>query len=150
MAPPTTSAVNDRVAKLEKDVEAQRKEDLISSMTIEKEDVINKDIKAYENNLKVVGLTHDIKESQKKDPISKREWRQSILRRVLVETGIVEEDKIFEKTAAGKPMIRGIIRNLHPLRQKNNSAIVIAFTETWFVEEIKEKVRNDCAKSRKK
>ena len=140
MAPPT---VTERITKLEEKLEVQRKDDMITVVAIEKEDLLNKEIKAYENNIKITGLIHDIKESKGLNDAAKRKWRSSILKRALVDTNVVAESEIFEKTTTGEVLIRGIVRDVHPLRQRNNAAIVVAFTESWFANMVKEKIRKD-------
>jgi hypothetical protein len=39
---------------------------------IEKEDLLNREVKAYENNIKVLGMKYDIKEAQKQEEKGKR------------------------------------------------------------------------------
>ena len=70
-----------------------------------------------------------------------------MIRRILVETGIVDEDILFEKRN-GKMVLRDVIRDMHPLAQKDKSptvgpTIIIAFTQSMLANDVKEAVRKD-------
>ena len=99
-----------------------------------------------EVNVKVTGLHYRVKDFQKRNAKGRAEWRSDMLRRILVDTRVVEEDVLFETRAGGKKVLRDVIRNMHPLGQKDKStsvgpAIVIAFTQSSLANDIKEVVR---------
>ena len=50
---------------------------------------------------------------------------------------------LFEKVDGERKLIRAIISNIHPLSGRNNAAIVVAFNEASFAQQIKETVRKD-------
>ena len=66
-------------------------------------------------------------------------------RRIFVDTGVVEENILFETKAGGKQELRRVIRNMHPLGSKNRSTVVgpniVAFLESSLANNIKERVR---------
>jgi hypothetical protein len=126
------------------DLEKGRKDDMVRIMELEKEDLINKEMKMYENNIKVVGYKFLIKDAQKRDDAGQEKWRRTVLQKVLIDTKVVEADKLFHIAAGplkGKE-IRGVVRDVHPLSQKSNAAVVIAFCESWFAHLIHEKVKS--------
>jgi hypothetical protein len=45
---------------------ATRHADKLEVLEIEKEDLLNKEVEAYENNIKIIGYRYSIKEAQKK------------------------------------------------------------------------------------
>ena len=51
------------------------------------------------------------------------------------------DDVLFAKNANGKRELRRIVRDAHPLGNKNNATIIVAFTESWVANDIKETVR---------
>jgi hypothetical protein len=110
-------------------------------LTIEKEDMLNRDIKSYENNIKIIGLKYDIKEAQKRDDDGRTAWRKIILD-FLVTAKIVTAGKVFHQSGSNKGKeLRGILRDAHPLRQQDNAAIVVAFTESWLANQIKNRIK---------
>jgi phosphotransferase system IIB component len=62
---------NDNIQTLKKKITDLEKkvgrEDRVCVLEIKKEDVINAQMKSYENNIKIVGWEYDMKEAQKKD-----------------------------------------------------------------------------------
>ena len=97
--------------------------------------------KSYDANIKIVGLQYNIRDAKTLDEKMRLEWRSSVLRRALINTKILKEDELFEKGADGKPVLRGVVSNAHPLGGKNNSAIVVAFNVATLAHKIKEAVR---------
>ena len=51
------------------------------------------------------------------------------------------EDVLFAKNAQGKKELRRIVSDAHPLGNRDNATIVIAFTESWVANDVKETVR---------
>jgi hypothetical protein len=123
------------------EVEEGRQEDRMTILKIEKEDMLNRDIKSYENNIQIIGMKFDIKEAQKRDDDGRTAWRKQILD-FLVTSKIVSASKVFHQSGANKGKeLRGILRDAHPLRQQDNAAIVVAFTENWFANQIKNRIK---------
>jgi hypothetical protein len=81
------------------EVEEGRQEDRMTILKIEKEDVLNRDIKSYENNIKIIGMKFDIKEAQKRDDDGRTAWRKKILD-FLVTSKIVTASKVFRRKEA--------------------------------------------------
>lgn len=127
-----------KIADLEKKVEKGCEEDRLRVLEIEKEDVLNNQMKAYENNIKIVGWVYDMKEAQKKDEESKRKWRLKVLQTLLVDTKLVKASLIIRNNI----LVSGVLRDCHPLSSKQNAPIVVAFTESWLANQIKEKAKN--------
>ena len=103
--------------------------------------------KSQECNIIVSGVHYRIKDWVKKNAKGRNEWRADMIRRILVDTEIVAEETLFEKRG-GKTVLREVIRNMHPLSQKDKSStvgptIIIAFTQSMLANDIKEKVRKD-------
>lgn len=137
-------ALKTRMDELERKIDAGREEDRMRVVGIQKEDLLNKEVKAYENNIKVVGLKYNIESARKRDEAGRAKWRTMILQKILVDTKLVKPEKVFyqaPKELKGKE-IRGILRDAHPLRQENNAAIVVAFCESWFASSIKERSKD--------
>jgi hypothetical protein len=123
------------------EVEQGRREDRIIILKIEKEDMLNRDIKSYENNVKIIGMKFDIKDVQRKDDEGRTAWRKKILD-FFVNSKIVTAAKVFQQSGANKGKeLRGILRDGHPLRRQDNAAVVVAFTESWFANQIKMRIK---------
>ena len=113
----------------------------IDIITIEKRAWLDNQCKAYENNIKVTGVHHKASNYYGKNATARREWRSEMVQRILVDTNIMAEDVLFAKNAQGKKELRRIVRDAHPLGNRDNAAIVIAFTESWLANDVKETVR---------
>ena len=129
-------------------LEAKMEEIGIQALTIAKQDWLNSQCKSMENNVKVLGVHYRVKDFQKKNAHGKREWRAALLRRIFIDTKVLEENDLFETKAGGKKELRRIIRDMHPLGNKDKSAsvgptVIVAFLESSLANEIKERVRKD-------
>jgi hypothetical protein len=123
------------------EVEQGRREDRIMILKIEKEDMLNRDIKSYENNVKIIGMKFDIKDAQRKDDEGRTAWRKKILD-FFVNSKIVTAAKVFHQSGSNKGKeLRGILRDAYPLQQQDNAAVVVAFTESWFANQIKMRIK---------
>ena len=69
---------------------------VLQSATVEKEDLLNSIVKSQEFNIKVSGVHYRVKEFQKRNAKARNEWRAEMIRRILVDTNIVDEDILFE------------------------------------------------------
>ena len=58
--------------------------------------------------MKVTGLRYRIKDYQKRNAKARGEWRAEMLRRIFVDTRVVEEDVLFETCTGGKKVLRDI------------------------------------------
>ena len=123
------------------DVEAKLKLASIDAMIVQKCDLLEALCKQFENNVKVHGLTYDIKVYHKKNATQKREWRADQVRRAFVDTNILKEEDLFVQNERGKKELKRILRDAHPLGKANNATVIFAFTESWLANEIKERVR---------
>ena len=130
--------VEDKVSAIVDKKIADAKIDIVA---IEKKAWLDNQCKQYENNIKISGLHHSASNYYGKNASARREWRSEIVQRVLVDTNIMPEDVLFAKNAQGKKELRRIVRDAHPLGNRDNSAIVIAFTESWVANDVKETVR---------
>ena len=139
----TNAKLNLRVDKLEKQVEAGRRTDLIQSISIAKTDYLNQLVKSYDKNVKIVGLTYDIKDSRTYNKKSYEVWCVKVVTAALISTKVVEEGDVLVNVNGDKSLIRAVISNVHPLSGRNNAAVVIAFNEASFAQQIKEMVRKD-------
>ena len=139
----TNAQLASRLTKLEKQVAENRREDLKTATAISKTDHLNQLIKAYDKNIKIVGLVYDIKESRTFNTKSYDEWCVKVVSAALVDTKVVKEEEVFERKGGERKLIRAIVSNIHPLNGRNNAAIVVAFNEASFAQQIKETVRKD-------
>ena len=137
----TASQALAKVTKLEADIDAKLRDAKIDAVTIQKRDWLESQCKQFENNIKVAGLTYNIKDYHKKNASARKEWRIEMLQRAFIDTNILGEEALFIKNANGKREMKRIIRDAHPLGNKNNATIIIAFTESWLANDIKERVR---------
>ena len=109
--------------------------------TITQTNLLNNLTKSYDKNIKIVGFKYDIKDSRTYNKKSYDAWCVRVMKGALVLTGVVKDEDVFVTTNGEKTLMRGIVSNMHPLGPKNNSAIVVAFTEASFAQQIKETVR---------
>ena len=124
----------------------------IDIVAIEKRAWLDNQCKQFENNIKVSGLLYSIGDYYKKNATARKEWRQEIVQRALVDTNVMAEDVLFAKNSNGRKELHRIVRDAHPLGNRDNATIVIAFTESWVANDIKEMVRkggNNLAFTRK-
>ena len=126
---------------VEKIVDDEIAEAKISIVSIEKTAWLDNQCKQFENNIKVSGLLYAVGDYYKKNAADRREWRQEIVQRALVDTKVMAEDVLFAKNENGKKELRRIVRDAHPLGNRDNATIVIAFTESWVANDIKETIR---------
>lgn len=141
----STPATHADLAAVDKDLKEQMKELVIQSTTVEKEDWLNSQVKSMEVNVKVAGVHYRIADYHKKSSSQRREWRSTMIRRIFVDTKVVEEDLLFE-TKNGKKELRRVVKNMHPLGTKNRNilvgpTIIVAFLESSLANDIKERVR---------
>ena len=134
-------------AKMKTDMRVEMEMVAVRCATVEKEDWLNSQCKSMEVDVKVTGLHYRVKEFQKKNAKGRAEWRADMLRRIFVDTRVIEEDILYE-SRGGKKVLRDVIRNMHPLGQKDKTsqigpAIIIAFTQSSVANDIKEVVRKD-------
>ena len=129
-SPALEKAIDDKIMVAKLDV-----------LAVEKRDWLDNQCKQYENNLKISGLQHVIKDYYGKNAQGRREWRAEIIQRAFVDTNIVDEDVLFAKNANGKKELKRVVRDVHPLGNRDNATIVCAFTESWVANDIKETVR---------
>ena len=120
---------------------------IVQSTTIEKEDMLSALCKSQECNLKVSGVHYRSRDYGKKNVKGRAEWRAEMIRRIFVDTGVVAEEILFDQRG-GKAVLREVVRDMHPLSQKdkNNTVgptIVIALTQSSLANDIKETVRKD-------
>ena len=126
---------------VEKVVDEKIAEATISIVTIEKTAWLDNQCKQFENNIKISGLLYAVNDYYKKNASDRREWRAEIVQRALVDTKVMAEDILFAKNENGKKELRRIVRDAHPLGNRDNATIVIAFTESWVANDIKETIR---------
>jgi hypothetical protein len=130
------------IAELRQEFDGKREADKLQILEVEKEDLLNKEMKSYENNIKVVGLEFLNRDAAKRNDAGCTLWRKTVLQKVLVDTCLVKADKVFHHAGPNKGKeIRGILHDAHPLHQKNNAPVVIAFVESWFANQIKDTQR---------
>ena len=113
----------------------------IDVLAIEKRDWLENQCKQFENNLKISGLHYDIKDYYRKNASGRKEWRADVIQKAFVDTKVVAEDVLFAKNSNGKRELRRVVRDLHPLGNKNNATLIVAFSESWLANDIKETIR---------
>ena len=128
-------------AALDKVIDDKIRVAKLDVLAVEKRDWLDNQCKQYENNLKISGLQYVIKDYYAKNGSGRREWRAEIVQRAFVDTCIVDEDVFFAKNDTGKKELRRVVRDVHPLGNRDNATIVCAFTESWVANDIKETVR---------
>ena len=136
------------VSKNFKEADAKMQEMAFATATMQKEDWLNSQCKSMECNVKVSGVHYRVKDYQKKNSHGKREWRAEMLRRIFVDTHVLDENDLFETKSNGKKELRRVIRDMHPLSGKDKSStvgptIIVAFLESSLANEVKERLRKD-------
>ena len=139
----TFSSLSARIDDLEKDIAKGRQDDLLQATKITETNRLNSLVKAYDKNVKITGLTYEIKDSKNLDKKAYEAWSIGILRKSLIDTKVIKEEDVIEKQDGEAKLMRGVISNLHPLGARNNAAIVIAFVEASFANQIKDTVRKN-------
>ena len=140
---PSFASLSTRIDGLEKDIAQGRKDDMLVSTTIAKTDTLNSLVKSYDKNVKVTGLTYEVKDSKNFDKQAYERWCVGIVNQALVHTKVIKEQDVFTKCDGEAKLMRGVISNMHPLAFNNNAAIVIAFVEASFAQQIKDTVRKN-------
>ena len=129
------AALEERVAIIER---KDRRKDLFTLMK-EKKDLLNAEMKSYSDNILIKGMKFVAKEVQK-DEESQERFREAALR-VLVDQGLVPAKKVFVIKGDDKGRIlRGVLRHAHPLGNRDNGTVVLAFLESWFAAQINNKI----------
>ena len=104
----------------------------------EKKDLLNSEMKSSDNII-IKGMKYAIKDVQK-DEAAEEKFREKTLQ-VLVDQGLVPQKKLFHIKGDEKGRIlRGVLRHCHPLGSKDNSSVIVAFLESWFVATIVNKL----------
>ena len=99
--------------------------------------LINRDMKSYEDNFRIVGLKYEIRDAQKEDDESKDAFINRVLN-IFVKAGHLPADKVFHQEGSERGKLRaGVLRNLHPLQQRDNAAVVVAFLQSWMTSRIR-------------
>ena len=92
----------------------------------EKEDLLNAEMKSYSDNILIKGMKFVTKEAQKDDESQER-FREAALR-VLVDQGLIPAKKVFVIKGDNKGhILRGVLRHAHPLGNRDNRTVVVAF-----------------------
>ena len=125
----------------EKIVDDKIAEAKISTVSIEKTAWLDNQCKQFENNIKISGLLYAVNDYYKKNASARRDWRAETVQRALVDTKVMAEYVLFVKNESGKKELRRIVRDAHPLGNRDNATVVIAFTESWVANDIKETIR---------
>ena len=128
-------------AALDKVIDDKIRVAKLDVLAVEKRDWLDNQCKQYENNLKISGLQYSIKDYYGKNGSGRREWRAEIIQRAFIDTNIVDEETLFAKNDNGKKELKRVVRDVHPLGNRDNATIVCAFTESWVANDIKEMVR---------
>ena len=135
MATSSLAELEERVAVIER---KDRRKDLFTLMK-EKKDLLNAEMKSYSDNIIIKGMKFVAKEVQK-DEESRERFRESALR-VLVDQKLVPAAKLFVLKGDDKGRIlRGVLRHAHPLGNRDNASVVVAFLESWFAAQINSKL----------
>ena len=97
---------------------------------------LNRDMKSYEDNFRLVGLKYDIRDAQKDGNEFKDAFINKILN-IFVNAKVLRAGDLFHQEGTEKGKLRaGVLPNLHPLSQRNNAAIVVAFVQSWMTARI--------------
>ena len=140
---PNVQQLAARLDALEKQVKDGQQKGLLEATVVTQTNLLNQLIKAYDKNIKIVGYKYDIKDSRTYNKKTYEAWCIRVINDTLVATKVVNEDDVFVKVNGERTLIRGIISNFHPLTGQNNAAIVVAFNEASFAQQIKETVRQN-------
>ena len=102
---------------------------------------LNRDMKSYEDNFRLVGVKYDIKDAQKDGDEFKDAFMNKILN-IFVNAKILRAGDLFHQEGKDKGKLRaGVLRNLHPLSQRNNAAIVVALVQSWMTARIRQRLQ---------
>ena len=124
-----------------KSLKKEVRENRISDMGKNFDQLLNRDMKSYEDNFRITGFKYDIRDAQKEE----EEYKDAFINRILnifVNAKAISADKFFFQEGKEKGRLRpGVLRNLHPLSQKSNSAIVVAFVQSWMTARIRQQLQ---------
>ena len=125
-----------------KALKSEVKENRVSDMGKVFDQFINRDMKSYEDNFRIIGLKYDIKDAQKDG----EEFQDAFINRILnvfVTSKVIQSDRLFHQEGKERGRLRsGVLRNLHPLSQRNNAAVVVAFTQSWMTSRIRQRLQS--------
>ena len=132
----SVSALGSRVKALEK---SGRKDKLFLLMK-QKKDLLNQQVKSYSNNFVVKGIKFSMSDAQGDEEKEER-FREAVLK-IFVDQGLLPNKKVFVGGSGSDRthILRGVVRNVHPLSQRDNASVVVAFVESWFVAQINTKL----------
>ena len=102
---------------------------------------LNRDMKSYEDNFRLVGLKYDIRDAQKDGDEFKDAFMNKVLN-IFVNAKVLRAVDLFHQEGTEKGKLRaGVLRNLHPLSQRNNATIVVAFVQSWMTARIRQRLQ---------
>ena len=123
---PTNAELNEELKALRKDMQEGRMVALGKTF----DQFITRDMKSYEDNFRITGFRYDVKEAQKDSDDGKDAFNKKVLD-IFVRAKVLPADQLFFTEGKDKGKLRpGVLRNLHPLSQKSNAPIVVAFTQS--------------------
>ena len=131
------------ISNLEVQVKANLQKEMLKTTTITQTNLLNQLVKSYDKNIKIVGMTYNAKDSKSFNKKAYETWSVKVIKGAFVDTKVLKEEEVFVKTDGVLSLIRGIISNIHPLSPRNNAAIVVAFNEASFSNQIKEMIRQN-------
>ena len=133
------------ISELKAEIKALKddaREERISDLGKVFDQLINRDMKSYEDNFRLIGLKYEIKDAQKDGDDAKDAFINRVLN-VFVASKIVAAEKFFFIDGKEKGKLRpGVLRNLHPLSQRDNAPIVVAFLQSWMTARIKQRLQS--------
>ena len=98
-------------------------------------------MKSYSDNLAVKGIKFALKDIQGDEEKEER-FREKIMR-IFVDQGLVKNNKVFVERGDDKGRIlSGVLRHCHPVGNRDNGTVVVAFLESWFVSQINSKLNS--------
>ena len=132
----------EEIRKSLKSLTEEVKENRIKDLARTFDQFINRDMKSYEDNFRITGLKYDIKDAQKDGDECKDAFINRILN-LFVTAKIIPANRLFYQEGKDKGnFIAGVLRNLHPLGQRSNAAIVVAFTQSWMTGRVRQRLQN--------
>ena len=143
-AMPTNAELHNRCNGLEAKIDEEVAKGMKASTHVTQTNLLSQQMKAYDKNIKNVGMTYDIKDSRTFNKEGYEAWASHVIKTALVDTKVVKHEDLFVVDADGnQKLMRGIISDIHPLGNRSNAAIVVAFNEASFAHQIRETIRKN-------
>ena len=92
---PNNAELAAKMNRLESSVREEVQVGVKKATIVAQINLLNQQIKAYDKNVKIVGMTYDIKDSRTFNKESYEAWCAKVIRAALVSTKVLREEDVF-------------------------------------------------------